>query len=346
MPDAVLIADDERCYIHANPAACELLGRSLGQIVGCRIEDFAAPEFRDQIARQWQCFLDAGVQRGAFCLLRPDGSVREVEFTAVARLRPGAHISLIRDVTEQRNRERAHLALEQERWEQAQQLARVNADLQQFVYAASHDLKEPLRNMAAFSQLLAQRGRDKLDACEIEYLSYIGNGARRMAELIDGLLEYSRVSFQGGLILEQADAQAIAQQAIDNLSGSIARAGAIITVPKLPTIRCARLSLVQVFQNLIANAIKYCREETPHIDISCDSRGGDWIFQVRDNGIGIAEEHHVQIFGIFKRLHGNEYEGTGMGLAICKAIVEKHGGRLWVESALGKGSTFSFSLPQ
>ena len=466
-PDAVLVADDDRRYIYANGPACRLLGLNFSGLCGRRIEDFAAPGFREDIEAHWHDFLDMGVQSGAYQLLSADATIHDVEFTAVARIRPGFHVSFLRDVTQQRKIEHAkveaqrvaELALrsgrmgswvwylnsselvwndtleeifgtnpaksnasyghflnlihpddreqvrqaigetlrsgleyeieyrvqhetrglrwiadrgqvlfgpagerigiagvcwdvtqtrlvEQQRQEQVRELARSNAELNRFAYVASHDLKEPLRNMGALSQLLLEQTRHKLSDDEIETAEFIVKGAQKMAALIDGLLRYSQASSQRDLLLVNADINELLAQALQNLEVSVAQTGAVVEHERLPVIKCSPLDVVQLFQNLIGNAIKYCREAPPRVCVWAQDRDGEWMFAVRDNGIGIDPQHHALVFGMFERLHGHEYSGTGLGLAICQAIVDKHKGRIWLESAEGKGSTFYFTLPK
>ncbi len=609
LPDAVLIADDSRTFVYANAAACKLLALCTADLIGKRIEDIVPGDVREHVAGQWESFLQAGVQQGPFRVLAGDGSEREVDFTAVARIRPGMHITFLRDVTAQRIAERTRMEserlakmalsagrmgswvwhsetgnvswnetmermfgltnewsldthsrlfagglsdhtyesflsaihpddreyvrvrlgetarfgkeydieyrivrrdgeirwianrgqalfnsvnkrigllglcwdvteareaesqlrlsevrfrtlleqsplstqlfgpdgravlvnkawtefwgtpaenaigynifedqqlidhgvmpkierafrgepselpiipyfppggkfkgqeiwvrafiypvqddeghvqqivvihedvttgkrLEHERLKQAEELARSNSELQRFVYVASHDLKEPLRNMGAFSQLLRQRANDRLSPDEREYLTHIADGSKRMAALIDGLLDYSRASFQRDLVLVLADVNELLRQALENLAATILQTGAAIQAGPLPTIKCAPVNVVQLFQNLIGNAIKYAGPKRPAISISANEDEKHWTFSVQDSGIGIDPKFHEQIFGVFRRLHGREYAGTGIGLAICKAIVEKHCGNIWVESEAGQGAKFFFTLPK
>lgn len=229
---------------------------------------------------------------------------------------------------------------------QAQQdLARSNRDLEQFAYVASHDLQEPLRMVAAYTQLLAERYQGKLDEQADKYIHYAVDGALRMQTLVNDLLAFSRVGRRGDGP-EPTDCNLAVQTAIANLQVAIEQNGARVLVDDLPTIPANRSELVQLFQNLIGNAIKFRSSAPPEIHIAASKGEAEWLFAVADNGIGIAPEHADTIFAIFKRLHTHaEYPGSGIGLAICKKIVEQHGGRIWVESAPGPGSTFKFILP-
>jgi light-regulated signal transduction histidine kinase (bacteriophytochrome) len=211
---------------------------------------------------------------------------------------------------------------------------------------ASHDLREPLRTIGSFSALLAQRYRDKLDASADEYLSYVEAAVVRMNNLISDLLLYSSVeNSPPGPITETASQESL-DDAIRNLLGSIERSEASVTHGVLPFVPYDRPQLTQLFQNLIANSIKYRRlDAPPRIHVTAEAGEHAWTFSVRDNGMGFAQEHAEEIFTVFKRLHGREYEGTGIGLAICKRVVTRHKGRIWATSQLGVGSEFSFSVP-
>jgi light-regulated signal transduction histidine kinase (bacteriophytochrome) len=218
--------------------------------------------------------------------------------------------------------------------------------LEQFAYVASHDLQEPLRMVASFTQLLAKRYRAKLDQDADEFIGYAVDGATRMQQLINDLLAYSRVGTRGKSFKPE-DCNVIFRQARDNLAKAIEDSSAIIFQDPLPMIFGDEVQLIQLFQNLIANAIKFHGPDSPQIQVTAERNGQEWVFAVKDNGIGIAPEHQERIFSIFQRLHQrSEYPGTGIGLAICKKIVERHGGRIWVESQVGAGSTFYFTIPE
>jgi len=237
------------------------------------------------------------------------------------------------------------LSLElEERRRAEQELARSNAELEQFAYVASHDLQEPLRMVASFSQLLARRYRGKIDTDADEFIGFAVDGATRMQRLLNDLLAYSRVGTRSKPFIA-IDCNSVLSDALANLKPAIEESGAVVTHEPLPFIRGDEVQLTQLFQNLIGNAVKFHGQEPPQVHISAKRKDGDWVFTVQDNGIGIAPEQRERIFLIFQRLHHrSEYPGTGIGLALCHRIVERHGGRIWVESEVGKGSTFYFTL--
>jgi PAS domain S-box-containing protein len=226
----------------------------------------------------------------------------------------------------------------------ARDLGRTNADLEQFAYVASHDLQEPLRTVVSYLQLLERQYRAKLDERGQEFLGYAVEGGKRMSALINDLLDFSRVGRQAHA-LETTDADAALSGALANLENVIAESRAVVTHERLPVVTADAGLLVQLFQNLIGNAIKFRGTATPRIDIRVKEEPGELVFAVQDNGIGIEPEYFERIFVIFQRLHGREdYPGTGIGLALCKRIVQHHGGRIWVESTPGRGATFFFTL--
>ncbi len=244
----------------------------------------------------------------------------------------------IEDITERRRREKELKKLSDE-------LARSNTDLKDFAYVASHDLKKPLQSIEGFVKLLGRRYKGKLDAKADEFIEYIGSGVKRMQMLIKDLLEYSQIGAKGKKF-KPTDCSGVVEKAVGNLQVAIEERNAVVTYDELPTVMIDTPQMISLFQNLIDNAIKFCGKEAPRIHISAERKGDEWVFSIRDNGIGIDPNDSERIFEMFQRLHGRtDYPGTGIGLALCKRIIEGHGGRIWVESKTGKGSTFYFTMP-
>jgi PAS domain S-box-containing protein len=252
--------------------------------------------------------------------------------------KPSAVLEINRDIRERKRVEEALI-------QQTRELERSNAELQQFAYVASHDLQEPLRAVANFTQLLAERYAPQLDDDARDFIAFAVDGAVRMQTLIQDLLAYSRVGTRGR-VLEPVDCNEALGHAVSNLRISIAEKAALVSHEELPVIRADATQLVQLFQNLIGNGIKFRGVNPPRVHVSAVRQAGYWTFSVRDNGIGIEAQYAERIFDIFQRLHRREeYPGTGIGLAICKKIVERHGGTIRVESEPGNGSTFFFRIP-
>jgi signal transduction histidine kinase len=227
----------------------------------------------------------------------------------------------------------------------AEELKRSNRDLEQFAYVASHDLQEPLRMIASYTQLLAERYHGKLDQQADKYIHYAVDGAVRMQALIQDLLAFSRAGRQDSET-KSTDCNAVVEDALKSLRTAVSESGAVIRYEGLPRLMANETQLRQVFQNLIGNAVKFRGPDPLLIQIEAERQDRDWLFSVKDNGIGIAPEHADGVFTIFKRLHTRqEYPGNGIGLAICKRIIEQHGGRIWVEARAGPGTTFRFTLP-
>jgi len=226
-----------------------------------------------------------------------------------------------------------------------EELKRSNEELGQFAYVASHDLQEPLRMVASYTQLLSRRYTGKLDSDADEFIAFAVDGANRMQRLIQDLLAYSRVGTKGKQLMHTSSEKAL-QQALMNLRGAIEDSDALVTYDPLPTVLADEIQLIQLFQNLVGNGIKYQSRGVPLVHISATRNAEEkWIFSVQDNGLGIDSQYFDRIFGMFQRLHKREeFAGTGMGLAICKKIVERHGGSISVESQPGLGSTFRFAL--
>jgi light-regulated signal transduction histidine kinase (bacteriophytochrome) len=277
---------------------------------------------------------------GDLTALRADGQAFPVEASISRADVRGQKLFtvILRDVTE---RKRAQAALQHT----TEDLQRSNRDLEQFAYVASHDLQEPLRAVGGYVKLLQLRFPDKLDAKAQGYISGAFDGATRMEQLIRDLLAFSRVAMRGGPFVP-ADLEDALRQALRNLEASVNSSRATIAHDPLPSLAVDAGQIRQLFQNLIGNALKFHGEQPPNIHIGAQRQDGRWVFWVRDNGIGIEPQYYEKIFHIFQRLHTRkDYPGTGIGLAICKRIVERHGGTIWVESQPGQGSTFYFSLP-
>lgn len=335
--DAILIADDQGVLEDANPAACDLIGRTRQDVLGLRVLDLAPPEERDATAARWQGFADAGAQMGTFVIARPGGERREVEYSAARDFVSGQHLSILRDVTE-RNR------AERERALQAEALARSNAELEQYAYVASHDLQEPLRTISSFLKLIEKRLAAVLDEETTEYMQFVQEAAARQRRVILDLLELSRL----GRVQRSdkgVDLNRTLQQVLKYLQAAIAESGAEVVSPDpLPIVRGDPTQLYQLFFNLVHNAMKF-HSGQPRVEVRGERNGAEWIIRVSDNGVGIESQYYATIFEPFRRLHGREVPGSGIGLALCKRVVENHKGRIWVESSPGQGSTFYVALP-
>jgi len=274
---------------------------------------------------------------------RKDGSLIDVSVTTSPIKDHQGNIigasKIARDISRQKKSE-------QEARQRAEELARSNVELEQFAYVASHDLQEPLRAVASCVQLLKKRYAGQIDARADEFIRHAVDGAKRMQQLIDDLLAFSRVSTRSGKF-EMVDSGKVFEEVLARLATSISESDAVVTCQELPRVRAEKVQLGQVFQNLLGNALKFRSGPRPEIQVSAEQRADDWHFSIRDNGIGIDPQYFERIFKLYQRLHSRtQYPGTGIGLAICLKIVQRHGGRLWVESQPGCGSTFHFTLPK
>jgi PAS domain S-box-containing protein len=313
-------------------------------------KDLLHHEDRDDFIQRWTAALRTGDTFEAQVRLRPvsDGAYRWFLCRSVAvRGRGGQIVRWLGGCTDVQQQMEGATQLKLAN----QALQRSNDDLEQFAYAASHDLQEPLRMVSIYSQLLQEEYGDALEAQASSYIKYAVNGATRMSTLLRALLEYSRVAHAAPQASQKTDAGSAVNAALFNLSTIIETTGARIEFGALPMVQIPEIHLVQLFQNLIGNALKYRKEEYPQsegprVRISAKRKPDNcWLFCIADNGIGIEREYLTQIFGIFKRLHGQAFEGTGIGLALCQKIIERAGGRIWAESEPGNGSTFFFILP-
>jgi signal transduction histidine kinase len=278
------------------------------------------------------------------------------DVTAVECIKQGATDYVLKDglarlpeVIRRALREKEERSLRQHMTEdlarKVDELARSNADLEQFAYVASHDLQEPLRMVTAYTQLLAERYRGKLDDNADKFIGYASEGAQRMQVLIQDLLAFSRVG-RNGFTYGSVDCNEVMEEVLATLAPGMQECGAVVTHDALPSVWADRTQVAQIFQNLIGNAVKFRGQEPPVIAVEAEQADQRWRFSVRDNGIGIAPEYAENIFVVFQRLHARtEYPGNGIGLAICKKIVERSGGKIWVESQAGSGCSFKFTLP-
>ncbi len=347
LPVGVLfLLDDTDRVLYASRAVERFLGYTPREVTGRPVAQLFAPDAREPLRQMIDRHTPGDPTiSGEFRGLRRDGSpvpLQVVVQSAVVAGMTGHKVTglYLRDFAE---RERLVDALAS----RGAALARSNRELEQFAYIASHDLQEPLRMVGSYTQLLEQRYSAQLDDDAREFLRYAREGATRMRELIDALLSYSRIDTRAQAFRPVSMDQVLTL-ALTNLKASIDAANATVTRGALPPVDGDPVQLGQVMQNLIGNAIKFRGPNPPHIWVSAERKGPVWQFAVRDDGIGIAPEYQDRIFIIFQRLHSREeYPGTGIGLAVCKKVVERHGGRLWVESTgtPGQGSTFYFTVP-
>ena len=338
-PLAIFVNREDKVVL-ANPAAAKLFGASSpDQLIGKSALDLFDPASRSLVRERIRVDSEE-VPLVEVRILRLDGTPVDVEATASPFLDQGVKAIqvLLRDITERKQ-------AEQELRERTEDLLRSNTELEKFAYIASHDLQEPLRMVTSYTQLLQQRYRGRLDADADEFIAYAVDGAARMRTLINELLAYSRVGTQGApFVLKALDG--LLDDVLQGLEVTLLEADAVVTRDPLPELWCDPTQIARVFQNLIVNATKFRGTESPKIHVGARREGEEWVFSVKDNGIGIDPTYFDRIFVIFQRLQSRvEYEGTGMGLAIGKRIVERHGGRIWVESRPGAGSTFFFTLP-
>jgi PAS domain S-box-containing protein len=344
--DAIITIDQDSTILYANPATANIFGYAPTEIIGRSIT-LLMPEYlrelhRSAIAR----YVNTGERHISWSGTELTGLHKngveipiEVSFGEWRDSERHRFTGIIRDITERRNTREA-LA------ERAAELKRSNEELEQYAYVASHDLQEPLRMVSNFAQLLLKNYRGKLDSDGEEFLSYIDIGVKRMHNLVRDLLSYSRVVADREDQFSPADMNMALDNAIADCQAEIDAGGAAITYTELPQVRGDLQQLTQLFQNMLGNALKYRRPgEPPRIHITAQKKESEWLFSIADNGIGIAPQHHGQIFGLFKRLHGQDIPGTGIGLAICRRVVESHHGRIWVESENGQGSIFYFTVP-
>ena len=345
-PDAMVVVNVAGKIVLLNVRAEKEFGYSRDELVGQKVKNIIPEGFAERIIAD-------GTRSAAEALAQQIGTGIELagrrkdgsEFPIEIMLSPlesadGILVTAaIRDITERKESDE-HLA------KTVEELKRSNDDLQQFAYVSSHDLQEPLRMVSSYTQLLAKRYKGRLDSDADEFIAFAVDGCNRMQGLIQDLLAYSRAGTNEKKLRKVSSENAL-QKALINLRAAITQSGAVVTHDALPAITTDETQFTQIFQNLVGNAIKYRRAEVPRVHVSAARNdGNEWTFSVRDNGLGIDPQYFERIFVLFQRLHGrDEFEGTGIGLAVCKRIVERLRGKIWVESQLEKGSTFYFTLP-
>lgn len=343
--DGIITIDEPGTVQSYNPAAERIFGYSTSEVIGQNVKMLMPEPFHSEHDGYLANYVQSGVAKiigiGREVVgRRRDGSTFPMDL-AVSEFHLGQRryfTGIVRDISDRKHAE-SHLM------ETAQELARSNLDLEQFAYVASHDLQEPLRAVAGCVQVLKKRYQGQLDDRADELIAHTVDGVSRMQALINDLLSYSRVGTQGKAF-EPCDCNVILNQALANLKAAIDESKSVITHDELPVADADVAQLTQLFQNLIGNAIKFRGQQPCRIHVAVRPVDGDWMFSIQDNGIGMQPEYFDRIFVIFQRLHTRtEYPGTGIGLAICKKIVERHGGHICVESEPGEGSTFSFTIP-
>jgi len=342
--DGIVVADEDGQIKLANRAAARIFGYGKGELTHLSIEDLLPGALRSRHSGLRKGYMTSPHPRAMgegldLKARRKDGGEFPAE-VSLTPLRSSGGLLIAAAVTDITERKQVEQALQ----DHAEELARSNRELEQFAYVASHDLQEPLRMVSNYTQLLARRYEGRLDADADDFIRFAVDGATRMQQLISDLLDYARVATKGKA-LAPVEMDRVLDTALLNLEGAIRESSALVQRDRLPLVRGDRGQLVRLLQNLIGNAIKFRGEERPLIRVSAEMRGDDLMISVRDNGIGIDERYGERIFAIFQRLHARDkYTGTGIGLAVCRRIVERHGGRIWLESTPGAGSTFRFTL--
>ncbi len=334
------IAGFDGYFKRINPAWEKILGYTSAELVAEPYLSFVHPDDRERTVAEAEK-LTRGVDTVSFenryrCR---DGSFKWLLWRSTADFSQQLLYAAARDITDRKE-------AEEELRQRAEELKRSNAELAQFAYVASHDLQEPLRMVSSFLQLIERKYQHQIDAEADKFIAFAVDGAKRMQALIQDLLAFSRVGTHAQPF-RQTDCEAVIRGVLASLKLAIEENAATITRDELPAVAADPTQLSQLFQNLIANALKFRGDRPPKIHVGVHRAGDAWVFSVRDNGIGIEPEYFGRIFEIFQRLHAvGEFAGTGIGLAVCKKIVERHHGRIWVESAPGEGSCFYFSIPE
>jgi PAS domain S-box-containing protein len=331
-------------FLRVNQKFCNMVGYSREELSGKTFHEITWPEDLEADLQRVDRLIKGEIESVTIekRYIHKDGRIVWVNLTGSLQrdeeLKPQHFVSIVEDIS---LRKKAEETLN----ESLKDLERSNRELEQFAYIVSHDLKEPLRMITSYVQILNKRYKGKFDTKADEFMDFIVEGTMRMDDLLDDLLEYSRVGKKGDPF-QPVDLNKIVKFARDNLKRIISKSGAEIRYSKLPTVSADEVQMIQLFQNLIGNAIKFRSDESPRIDVSAETAGYNWTICIHDNGIGIDPKHLDRVFLMFRRLHGRgKYPGTGVGLSICKKIVERHGGRIWAESRAGKGSKFCFTIP-
>ena len=350
---AVGIAKTALCgqFMRVNPGFCQIVRYAESELLQKNWQAITHPDDIEADREYVRSLLSGNIQTFSLekRLVCKDEAVRWANVT-VSAMRdangtPQYLVCAIEDISQRKLVQELLQASLDTQTRYAQELTRSNAELEQFSYVASHDLQAPLSTIAGYAQLLEKRCHNQLDAQGNKFIRNIVNSCERMQALIDDLLEYSRVG-RSEKPFDVIDCNLVFEDACANLQLAIRQDRASVTRGDLPRVRGDSFQLLQLFQNLIGNAIKYRSSEAPMVRVNASRQGDSWVFSVQDNGIGIAEQYHPRIFQLFQRLHNQkQYSGTGIGLAICQRIVERHGGHLWVESEPNRGSTFYFSIP-
>jgi chemotaxis family two-component system sensor kinase Cph1 len=346
----VAVTDVQGTITYVNNKFCAISQYSEDELIGQNHRILNSGHHPNEFFQQmYHTIANGEVWRGEIKNRAKDGSTYWVDATIVsvggADGKPQQYIAIRADITKRKLAEEALAVQALELSRRGDELARSNMELEQFAYVASHDLQEPLRMIANYTQLLGERYRGKLDEQADKYIHYSVDGAMRMQSLIKDLLAFSRFG-KAEIEFQTTDCSTVAEQALKNLQAAIHESGAVVNWNRLPMVMGDPSELTKVFENLIANAIKFHGAETPVIQIAAERRAHEWVFAVSDNGIGIAAENRKDIFVIFRRLHNRtEYTGNGIGLAICRRIIERHGGKIWVEDKAEHGCLFKFTLP-
>jgi PAS domain S-box-containing protein len=337
MPQKIFTATPSGEVDYFNRQWMEFTGLSMEQMMGWGWTQFVHPDDVQENVKAWKHSVTSGEPfQHEHRFQRADGRYRW-------------HLSRARAMRDELGRITMWIGSNtdiHEQKEKEEELRRANEDLKQFAYSASHDLQEPIRNVAVYSEVIARRYANVLDDTGRQYLEFLREGGHRLTTLVSDLLAYTKASM-AELSQSTVDASEALQNAIASLNQAIRETGAQVTWDPLPEVSMGEAHLQQIFQNLIANGLKYRNSEPPRVHVNATRRGNQWCFSVKDNGIGIDPQYKEKIFGLFKRLHHDQrYSGTGIGLAICQRVVERYGGRIWVESEPGKGATFFFTVHQ